>query len=87
MNCRVTRFEISTGERKSLMSENNEDKQDSTLGIRTDVRVKPLSSKSVHCNGCKKDFASEDDYLDHIYDNEKCYNEYLASDRKEMGKE
>jgi hypothetical protein len=87
MNCTVTRFGIPIGEGKSLMSENDEDKQDSTLGIRTGVRVKPLSSKSVRCNGCKKDFTSEDEYLDHVYDNDKCYNEYLASDRKEMGKE
>ena len=64
------------------------DYDEANAGLQTGVRVNSSSSsQAIHCDGCKKDFADEDDYLDHIYDNDKCYNEYLASDRKEMGKE
>jgi hypothetical protein len=45
------------------------------------------SGKRVHCTSCGKDFADCDSYLDHVYDDERCYKAYLASDRNEMGKE
>lgn len=45
------------------------------------------SSLRPHCNGCGRDFADEDSYLNHIYNDDRCYRAYLASDRKNMGKE
>lgn len=68
------------------MKDTNEEREDET-GTHTSVRVKSFNARSVHCNGCNKEFESEDDYLDHVYDNDACYREYLASDKKEMGKE
>ena len=64
------------------MSENEEG-----AGVETGDSTKFTSSQSVHCSGCSKDFADQDDYLDHIYDDGRCYRVYLASDRKDMGKE
>lgn len=66
------------------MKENDEEKE---RGTRTSTRAKSFNSRRIHCKGCNKEFQSEDDYLDHVYDNDACYREYLASDKKEMGKE
>jgi hypothetical protein len=69
-----------------MMPDSEDDDEDSP-GMQAGVRTKSLSSQSMHCNGCERDFSNEDDYLGHVYENDKSYNEYLALDRKEMGKE
>jgi hypothetical protein len=55
--------------------------------VQTGVRAKSVFSQSVHCHACNKDFADEDELLEHVYDSDSCYKAHLAMDRKEMGKE
>lgn len=66
------------------MKETDEEKEEGS-GTQTSVRAKSFNARSVHCNGCDKEFDSEDDYLDHVYDNDACYREYLASDKERNG--
>lgn len=56
--------------------------------MKSSLFVKTLNKrKAFYCNGCKKEFESEDDYLDHVYDADACLREHFASERKGMSRE
>ncbi len=50
---------------------------------KTNVPVRVHRIGSVRCDGCGKDLSDMREYLDHIYENDECYNHGLASDRDE----
>jgi len=53
----------------------------------TDRRSPKAASLGIrYCKACNKEFPL-DEYLDHVYDNQDCYKEYLASEKKEMSKQ
>ncbi len=42
--------------------------------------------QKVFCKACGKEYG-QDEYLDHVYENDDCYKTYLASEKKEMSKQ
>jgi hypothetical protein len=61
---------------------------------KSDRHAQRLSAKTAEtsvpqmrlCAACHKEF-TQDDFLDHVYDNDECYRAYLASEKKEMSKQ
>ena len=54
--------------------------------ISAGTSLQAQSLRTVYCNGCGKGFESEDDYLDHVFENQECHKAYLASEKREMSK-
>jgi len=58
-----------------------------TVTARGDHPNHPSSSTGLRfCRACNKEF-TQDEYIDHVYENPECYKAYLASEKKEMSKQ